>query len=146
MTSKFALAFATIAAISATAPAFAQSQSREGLSLNQLAIENYNSGRSAQDRQPVSIDRNGSPALEAEAIASYNTGMSPRNRQEFVPASDMEMMSRAVNPGNPADSQLIASAGLTAEEAEGLTLNEIAAIKYNNGRSLHDRQSVPSIN
>lgn len=134
MTSKFAIAFATIAALSATAPAFAGPQSKEGLTLNQIAIESYNSGRSAQDRQPLSIDRNGSPALEAQAIASYNNGKNARNRQEITSTGDMEVASRAVNPGSPADSQLIASAGLTAEEAEGLTLNEIAAFKYNKNR------------
>ena len=38
--------------------------------------------------------------------------------------------------------QLIASAGLTPAEAEGLTLNEIVAVKYNRDRSFSDRQGV----
>jgi hypothetical protein len=41
-----------------------------------------------------------------------------------------------------ANSQLIASAGLTAEQAEGLTLNQIVAAKYNRGRSATDQQAV----
>ena len=41
-----------------------------------------------------------------------------------------------------ANDQLIASAGLTAAEAEGLTLNQIAAAKYNRGRSATDQQAV----
>jgi len=43
-----------------------------------------------------------------------------------------------------ANSQLIASAGLTAAEAEGLTLNQIVAAKYNKDVSFSDRQSVGS--
>jgi hypothetical protein len=41
-----------------------------------------------------------------------------------------------------AQSQLAASAGLTAEQAEGMTLNEIAAVKANRGVSVQDRQTV----
>ena len=41
-----------------------------------------------------------------------------------------------------ANDQLIASAGLTAEQAEGLTLNQIVAAKYNRDRSFSDRQAV----
>ena len=41
-----------------------------------------------------------------------------------------------------ANDQLIASAGLTAEEAEGMTLNQIVAAKYNRGRSATDQQAV----
>jgi len=41
-----------------------------------------------------------------------------------------------------ANDQLIASAGLTAEEAQGLSLNQIAAAKYNRDRSFSDRQAV----
>ena len=38
--------------------------------------------------------------------------------------------------------QMIASAGLTAEQAEDLTLNQIVAAKYNRDRSFSDRQRV----
>ena len=41
-----------------------------------------------------------------------------------------------------ANDQLIASAGLTAEEAQGMTLNQIVAAKYNRGSSFSDRQAV----
>ena len=41
-----------------------------------------------------------------------------------------------------ANDQLIASAGLTAEQAEGLTLNQIVAAKYNRGRSFTDQQRI----
>jgi len=41
-----------------------------------------------------------------------------------------------------AKDQLIASAGLTPEQAEGLTLTQIAAAKANRGVSFADRQAV----
>ena len=41
-----------------------------------------------------------------------------------------------------ANDQLIAGAGLTAAQAEGLTLNQIVAAKYNRDRSFSDRQAV----
>ena len=41
-----------------------------------------------------------------------------------------------------ANDQLIASAGLITEQAEGLTLNQIVAVKYNRGRSENDRPRV----
>jgi len=42
-----------------------------------------------------------------------------------------------------ADSQLIASAGLTRSEAAGMTLSQIAAYKFNRNVSESDRQTVP---
>jgi len=41
-----------------------------------------------------------------------------------------------------ANDQLIASAGLTAEQAEGMTLNQIVAAKNNRHVSFSDRQAV----
>ncbi|HET9067457.1 MAG TPA: hypothetical protein VFN28_02345 [Amaricoccus sp.] len=41
-----------------------------------------------------------------------------------------------------ADSQLAASAGLSPEEAAGMSLTEIAAVKFNNDTRPDDRQSI----
>ncbi len=41
-----------------------------------------------------------------------------------------------------ADSQLARSAGLTAEQAQGMTLTEIAAAKHNRGLSAQDQELV----
>jgi hypothetical protein len=48
-------------------------------------------------------------------------------------------LSPALADGRP---QLVGSAGLTAAEAEGMTLDQIAAYKYNRGRSGTDRQTT----
>jgi hypothetical protein len=154
MTNKFALIAATVAALSATAPAFANSQliasagltpaQAEGLTLNEIAAAKYNSGKSFSNRQAVVVERgvSGDPAgLEAFAIANYNAGKSQADRQEFVSPSGVSVSSRSVVTSG-SHTQLIASAGLTQEEAKGLTLNEIVAAKYNKNRSYSDRQRV----
>jgi hypothetical protein len=156
MTRNFAFAAAAIAALAATAPAFANSQliasagltaeQAEGLTLNQIVAAKYNKDVSFSDRQAVVIvpGANGSGAdAEALAIAIYNAGKSQTDRQETVSPSGVTASTRSVvAPGSHA--QLIASAGLTPAEAEGLTLNEIVAAKYNKDVSFSDRQRVGS--
>ncbi len=158
MTNKFALIAATVAALSATAPAFANSQliasagltpaQAEGLTLNQITAAKYNSGKSFSDRQAVVVERgvSGDPAgLEAFAIANYNAGKSQTDVQNPVAGSGLTVSSRALDAQSPARAQLIASAGLTPAQAEGLTLNEIAAVKSNSGKSYSDRQHVANV-
>ena len=77
----------------------------------------------------------------AEVIEAYNAGKSFQDRQPVPGAAGVTASSRSMV--DVADhAQLIASAGLTPEEAKGLTLNEIVAVKYNRDRSFSDRQGV----
>jgi hypothetical protein len=148
MTRTFAFAAIVAAAFTAAAPSFANDQliasagltaaEAEGLTLNQIVAAKYNRDRSFSDRQAVTVTPSGDTA---QVIAAYNSGKSFQDRQPLPGASGVTASSRSMV--DPADhAQLIASAGLTAAEAEGLTLNEIVAVKYNRGRSFSDRQGV----
>ena len=156
MTRNFTFAAAAIAALAATAPAFANSQliasagltaaEAEGLTLNQIAAAKYNRDVSFADAQAVVIvpGGNGSGAdAQALAVSLFNAGKSQTDRQDPSRSSGVVASTRSVvAPGSHA--QLIASAGLTPAQAEGLTLNEIVAAKYNKDVSFSDRQRVGS--
>lgn len=148
MTRSFAFAAIAAAAFTAAAPSFANGQliasagltaaEAEGLTLNQIVAAKYNRDRSFSDRQAVAVTPSGDTA---QVVEIYNAGKSFSDRQPLPGASDVTASSRSMV--DPADhAQLIASAGLTAEEAEGLTLNEIVAAKHNRDRSFSDRQRV----
>ncbi len=151
-----ALAALTAVALGATAPAIAADQQliaaagltqaeAEGLTLNQIAAAKYNRDRSYTDRQAVVIVP-GASSVDADdlnglAIANYNAGKSQTDVQATPETGNLTAASRSVAvEGRHA--QLIASAGLTQEEAEGLTLNQIVAAKYNRDASYSDRQLV----
>jgi hypothetical protein len=147
MTRSFAFAATAIAALAA-APAFANDQliasagltaeQAEGLTLNQIVAAKYNRDRSFSDRQAVVLTPSGDTA---EVIAAYNAGKSFSDRQPLPGDSGVTASSRSMV--DVADhAQLIASAGLTPAEAEGLTLNQIVAAKDNRDRSFSDRQRV----
>ncbi len=142
MNRNFAAAIAALVAISATAPAFAGPQTTEGLTLEQVAAVSYNNGKSLHDQQAVVKPNSGTSEGLALAIENYNRGKSQTDIQAQAPDTAAVAASRAANFDASAHAQLIASAGLTQEEAEGLTLNEIVAAKYNRGRSVHDQQRV----
>ena len=61
--------------------------------------------------------------------------------RSFAFAATVAAALAAAAPGF-ANDQLIASAGLTPAEAEGLTLTQIAAVKANRNLSVADRQAV----
>ena len=147
MTRSFAFVATDIAALAA-APAFANDQliasagltaeQAEGLTLNQIVAAKYNRDRSFSDRQAVVLTPSGDTA---EVIAAYNAGKSFSDRQPLPGDSGVTASSRSMV--DVADhAQLIASAGLTPAEAEGLTLNQIVAAKDNRDRSFSDRQRV----
>jgi hypothetical protein len=159
MNRTFAFALAAAAALSATVPAFANNQlvasagltaaEAEGLTLTQISATKTNRGLSVSDRQAVVIvpgDAGISAAdLKAKAIDLFNRGESFSDRQPIVRGGDTVVSSRApVDPDRHA--QLIASAGLSADEARGLTLNQIAAFKANRGLSVSDFQKTTDIN
>jgi methyl coenzyme M reductase subunit C len=163
--------FKTIAAVAAltlgaAAPAFAQSQliasagltpaEAQGLTLNQIAAAKYNRDRSHTDRQAVVVVPGSADSAQLAASvglapgASLNEIAAAKDNRDESPAdwqvvreADVTVSTRAVGGDTGAWSQLIASAGLTPAEAEGLTLNQIAAVKYNSdGISHADRQRV----
>ena len=97
----------------------------EGLTLNQIVAAKYNRDQSFSDRQAVTVTPSGDTG---QVIAIYNAGRSFNDRQPVPGTSGIAVSSRsAVDVTRHA--QLIASAGLTAAEAEGLTLNQIVAAK-----------------
>lgn len=113
-----------------------------GLSLNQIAAAKANVGVSYADRQAVVIERKGSnAALAAFAVSIANSGESYSDRQP-VRQNSVAVSTRSVAGDPGAWSQLIASAGLTTEQAQGLTLNQIVAAKVNRDRSYSDRQLI----
>ncbi len=157
MTRSFAI-IATVAALSAAAPALANSQliasagltaeQAEGLTLNQIAAAKANRGVSFSDRQAVVIvpgDAGVSSAdLLAFAVEKYNRGRSFSDRQEIVRPAGATVSSRSV-VDTDRHAQLIAAAGLTPDQAEGLTLDEIVAFKANRGQSASDARKVPAV-
>ena len=158
MTRTFAL-LATVAALSAAAPAFANSQliasagltpeQAEGLTLNQIAVAKANRNLSHADRQAVVIEPGDAGVSDAElrafAVENYNKGQSFSDRITFIEPVGATVSSRSVVDVER-HAQLIASAGLTPAQASGLTLNEIVAFKANRTVSRSDRQTVPAIN
>lgn len=151
-------------ALAAASPVLANSQlvasagltaeEAQGLTLSQIAAAKANRDVSYSDRQAVVIERSGpSPdrsqlaasvgldagaSLNEIAAAKYNRDVSYADRQ-IVRRAGATVASRSV-AGTGRWTQLIASAGLTPEQAEGMTLNEIAAAKYNRDVSYADRQ------
>ena len=158
MTRNFTFAAAALAAFAATAPAFANDQliasagltaaEAQGLTLEQIAAAKFNRGLSVQDRQAVVIvpgDAGVSGTeLEGKAVALYNGAQSFSDRQAAPGTGGVSVSTRS-----PVDverhAQLIASAGLSQDEARGLTLGEIVAAKANRDVSASDRQRVGSI-
>ena len=65
--------------------------------------------------------------LTEVAAAKFNRGSSDDNQQTVVPRDEVTLISRSVGSDV---SQLAANAGLTPEEARGLSLSEIAAVKF----------------
>lgn len=116
---------AAAAATLAAAPGFAGS-------LDAFAADHFNSNVSAADRQstaPGSVD----PALDALALARFNHNASFDEIQPAVKGGTMS--ARDYNAGSGGYAQLIASAGLTPSEADGMSLGEIAAAKFVNDQT-----------
>jgi hypothetical protein len=171
MTRKAAALTAAVA-IAFAAPAFATSQliasagltpqEAAGMTLAEIAQHKFNQGVSYSDRMSVSVPKVEGNADRSQLIASAgltpeeargltaaqvaavktNRDQSYADRQSVGKRSGVTMASRSVATQNDAWRQLIASAGLSSREAEDLTLNEIAAAKYNRDHSYADRQRV----
>jgi len=154
MTNLKTLAVAA-ALLGAAAPAFAQSQlianagltpaEAAGLSLNEIAVAKFNREAESGDRQAIFTPGSGGDVAQLAAnagltpeearhyslteIAAAKFNRDDRNdSQRVLRGGEATVTSRSV--GSPAWSQLVASAGLTPEEARGLSLTEIAAAKF----------------
>ena len=148
----------------AAAPALAQSQlignagltpaEAQGLSLTEIAAAKFNRGADGDDQQRVLrprgvtvMSRSGGSdvaqlaraagltpdearglTLTEIAAAKFNRGSSDDNQQTVVRRGEVTLTSRSV--GGSDLSQLAANAGLTPDEARGLSLSEIAAVKF----------------
>ena len=155
---------AVAVAVAAAAPAFASSQLAasagispevaQGLSLTEIAQAKFNRESSQQDRHEIVVPgSNGNVAQLAASAglsASEASGMSineifvakinregGRDVQQVVKGGDVTVTSRSAANG-AAYGQLAASAGLSAAEAAGMTLGEIAAAKFARDTSTSD--------
>lgn len=154
-------------ALAAAAPAFANSQlvasaaltqeEAAGMTLSEIAATKNNRHLSFSDRQavriaPVSGDADSSQAaasvglhsgasLNEIAAAGYNRDNSFSDRQ-IVRRSDVTVASRSDAAGRSGWAQFVASAGLSAEDAEGMSIDQIAAAKFNRDVSHSDVQRV----
>ena len=130
----------TLSVLASAAPVLAQSQlalsagltpeQANGMTLNEIAAVKFNRESSRQDQQVVVAERvpGSNPDLEMLAITTYNGNKSHQDR--LVARDPTTVSSMAFqNPSDVATHyQLIRAAGLTPEEAEGMTLNQIVHI------------------
>ena len=146
-------------ALGIAAPAFADSQlaasagltteQAAGMTLTEIAQVKFNREASDADRSLSSIPpTNGSAdstrlaasagiapdaagmSLTEIAAVKFNNDTRPDDSQSVVHASGVTVASRSVADPGQAFAQLIASAGLTSSEAEGMSLTRIAAYKF----------------
>ena len=166
-TSLKALAAITAFAVSAAAvPAFAASQlvanagltpaEAQWLTLNEIAVAKFSRNADHDSRQTVVMTGMGgnyaalaanaglSPdearglSLNEIAVAKFNRNADNDSRQDVVRGAGVTAMSRS--GGTAVSSQFAANAGLTPDEAAGLTLTEIAIAKFNRNADHDDRQ------
>lgn len=135
---------AAAVALAAAAPAFAGTQvvAGNGLTLTEAAQAKFNRDSSDQNQQWI-VHPGQSPAeaaaspLNAAFVAKINAE-SRGDEQQLVKGSGVTMTSRSpVAAGGHA--QLIAAAGLSASEAAGMSLTEIAAAKFDRDTYAGDR-------
>jgi hypothetical protein len=158
-------------ALSIAAPAFADSQliasagltveQAEGMTLTEIAQHKFNREESPNDRWDPSIPAvtaTGSRSqlaasaglapevaryrsLDELAVAMFNRNTRPSDQQIVVKQGSAVVATRSVNAATNAFGQLIASAGLTSAEAEGMSLAEIVQYKFDRNISESDRQT-----
>ena len=149
-----------IAALGIAAPAFADSQlaasagltteQAAGMTLTEIAQVKFNREAADADRSLASIpptDGSADPSklaasagiapdahpgmtLTEIAAVKFNNDTRPDDRQSVAHSSGVVVASRSVADPGKAFVQLVASAGLTPVEAEGMSLTSIAAYKF----------------
>jgi hypothetical protein len=135
---------AAAVALAAAAPAFAGSQvvAGNGMTLTEAAQAKFNRDTRGDDRQQI-VYPGQSPAearassLNAELVAKINAE-SRGDEQQLVVGSGVTKTTRSSAAG--ADrGQLISAAGLSPSEAEGMSLSQIAAAKFDRDTDASDR-------
>ncbi len=157
--------------LSIAAPAFADPQliasagltaeQAEGMTLTEIAQYKFNREESPGDRWDPSIPAVTGPvsrgqlaasaglspdsaryrSLDELAVAMFNRNTRPSDQQIVVKHGAAVVATRSVNGAANAFGQLIASAGLTSAEAEGMTLSEIVQYKFDRDVPEVDRQT-----
>jgi hypothetical protein len=167
MTRNFKIVTAAIALVVTVGPAFAGSQlvasaglteeQAQGMTLTEIAQHKFNRDASSADRWDPAIEPGdaGFPshlATSAGIAPAQATGMSlteiaavkfnndsrPDDAQVVTRPSTAVYASRSVGVSGPGYDRLIASAGLTPAEAQGMSLSEIAVYKFDrDGTNAH---------
>ena len=138
------LAAAAIA-LAAAAPAFSGTQvmAGNGVSLTQAAQAKFNRDTRGDDRQQIvhpgqtPMEARGT-AINVAFVAKINEESRGDEQQRVPTSSGVTMASRSTSAA-ASRAQLIASAGLSAEEAAGMGLSEIAAAKFDHDTFASDR-------
>jgi len=134
---------AAVIALAAALPAFAGTQvvAGNGVSLTESAQAKFNRDTRGDDRQQIVFP--GQSAAEAAAkplnaafVAKINSE-SRGDEQQLVKGSGVTMGTRSIKAATSHD-QLAASAGLSASEAAGMSLSEIAAAKFDRDTNSSD--------
>jgi len=131
-------------ALAAAAPAFSGTQvtAGNGVSLTEAAQAKFNRDTRGDDRQHI-VHLGQTPedaratALNVAFVAKINEESGGDQQQRVLTSSGDTMSSRSMPAANHA--QLIASAGLSAEQAAGMSLSEIAAAKFDRDTFASDR-------
>jgi hypothetical protein len=149
---KYLNIIAAAAVAFAAAPAFAgqlaanaglSPAEAQGLSLTEIAQAKFNRDTRGDDRHPVVVvPGSGGDSTQLAAIAGVSPDQSLNqifvakinreargDEQQAVKGGDVTMTSRSVANG-AAYAQLAASAGISAADAAGMSLGEIAAAKF----------------
>lgn len=131
-------------ALAAAAPAFAGTQvvAGNGLTLTEAAQAKFNRDSSDENQQWIvhpgqSAAQAAATPLNAAFVAKINAE-GDGDEQQLVKGSGVTVTTRSpVAAGDHA--QLIAAAGLSASEAAGMSLSEIAAAKFDRDTYAGDR-------
>jgi hypothetical protein len=128
----------TLSAVFGAAPVLAQSQlalsagltkeQAEGMTLNEIAAVKFNKGVSLQDQQTVFAHPAPSDEVREFGMATYNASQSYADRNFYQSPPEATSMAFMDTSRRSSHTQLLARAGLTPEEAEGMTLNEIVHV------------------
>jgi hypothetical protein len=137
-------AVAAAIALAAAAPAFAGTQvvAGNGLTLTEAAQAKFNRDSSDDNQQWIvnpgqsSAEAAATP-LNAAFVAKINAE-SRGDEQQLVKGSGVTMTSRSATAASDR-AQLISAAGLSASEAAGMSLSEIAAAKFDRDTYAGDR-------
>jgi len=133
---------AAVIALAAALPAFAGTQvvAGNGVSLTESAQAKFNRDTRGDDRQQIVFPGQSAEAaakpLNAVFVAKINSE-SRGDEQQLVKGSGVTMGTRSIKAATSHD-QLAASAGLSASEAAGMSLSEIAAAKFDRDTNSSD--------